>query len=99
LVLANACILAASSDALIAKSAATMFTPGRAKGGYGRIREAAATAAGDGTVPAAAAATPVGAISSSTAGFRQPSSPWASPALTPSRYLLFIFACFTFPDS
>ncbi len=81
-----------------------MFTPGRAKGGYGRIREAAAaaTAAGDGTVPAAAAAaaaTPVGAISSSTAGFRQPSSPWASPALTPSRYLLFMFACFAFPDS
>ncbi len=91
---------------MIATSAATMFTPGRAKGGYGRIREAAAaaaTAAGDGTVPAAAAAaaatTPVGAISSSTAGFRQPSSPWASPALTPSRYLLFIFVCFTFPDS
>jgi len=76
-----------------------MFTPGRAKGGYGRIREAA-TAAGDGTVPAAAAAaTPVGAISSSTAGFRQPSSPWAPPALTPSRYLLFIFVCFSFPDS
>jgi hypothetical protein len=77
-----------------------MFTPGRAKGGYGRIREAAAaaaTATGDGTVPAAA--TPVGAISSSTAGFRQPSSPWASPALTPSRYLLFIFVCFAFPDS
>jgi len=81
-----------------------MFTPGRAKGGYGRIREAAATATGDGTVPAAAAAaaaaaTPVGAISSSTAGFRQHSSPWASPALTPSRYLLFIFVCFAFPDS
>ncbi len=81
-----------------------MFTPGRAKGGYGRIREAAAaaaTATGDGTVPAAAAAaaTPVGAISSSTAGFRQPSSPWASPALTPSRYLLFIFVCFAFPES
>lgn len=78
-----------------------MFTPGRAKGGYGRIREAAAaTATGDGTVPAAAATTtPVGAISSSTAGFRQPSSPWASPALTPSRYLLFIFVCFAFPDS
>jgi len=79
-----------------------MFTPGRAKGGYGRIREAAATATGDGTVAAAAAAaaaTPVGAISSSTAGFRQPSSPWASPALTPSRYLLFIFVCYAFPDS